>query len=120
MPQFLDLAEKSVPNFTGLKYTSGDLELGAGCIKPNRSVFLGNGKIFVGALAMGFDSSIMTSLNVCPEITIDILESMKSGNISEGTKHQMRLNERIKKILEDGNGEIIFGYMFATIINLIN
>lgn len=104
MPKFLDLAEKSVSNFVGLKYTSVDLEVGIECIKPHRAVFLGNIKTLVAGLAIGFDSSIMSPLNVFPETAVDIMESMKKGNVIEGTKHQQQLNERIRTILENGNG----------------
>lgn len=102
MPKFLDLVEKSIPNFIGIKYTSNDLDQGTACLKPNRSIFLGADTILCGALALGFDSSIMTTLNICPELSIEICEAMKEGNVKKARDLQMVLNGEIKEILKFG------------------
>lgn len=108
MPKFLDLADEAIPNFMGLKYTSGDLEQGAACLKPNRGVFLGSDTILCGAFAMGFDSTIMTTLSICPEISISIVDALNKGKVSEAFQHQLKLNARIAQILKDGNGILNF------------
>lgn len=102
MPRFLDLVEKTVPNFVGIKYTSGDLDQGAACLKENRSIFLGADTILVGALALGFESSIMTTLNIYPEMSIEIVELMKKEKIKDALRIQQNLNKKIKMILEKG------------------
>lgn len=112
MPRFLEMAEKAVPNFVGLKYTSGDLDQGAACLKPGRFVFLGADTILCGALALGFDSTIMTTLNICPEISIKIVELMEAGDVKAAQKEQAKLNERIKKILVRGDWVTAMKYEF--------
>lgn len=77
MPLFLDAAESTIPNFSGLKYTSADLAAGAECLYPGRSVFLGADTVLCGALAMGFDSACMTSLNIWPRLAMLQLMAMQ-------------------------------------------
>uniref|UniRef100_A0A7G3AFE5 N-acetylneuraminate lyase n=1 Tax=Lutzomyia longipalpis TaxID=7200 RepID=A0A7G3AFE5_LUTLO len=101
MPKFLNLAEKEIKNFIGIKYTSGDLAQGSACLKDNRFIFLGADTILCGALAQGFDSSIMTTLNIYPEFAIEILESMKKGDIVNARKKQKELSEIVERILQD-------------------
>ena len=105
MPTFCEQAEKEIDNFVGLKYTSGDLDQGADCLKSNRHVFLGADTILSGALVLGFESAIMTSLNICPEISIEILDHIKNCKLPEAKLAQQELTGRIKKILKDGGGD---------------
>lgn len=106
MPRFLNLAEKEIPNFVGLKYTSGDLEQGSACLKPGRSVFLGADTILCAAVAIGFDSSIMTTLNFCPELSLSIMKSMRENRLQEARQTQEVLTRRVQKILENGKSFI--------------
>lgn len=78
MPRFLELAEAAIPNFSGLKFTSNDLAIGAACLSPGRSVLLGADTILSGALALGFDSACMTSLNMWPQPAIDIMRAFRT------------------------------------------
>ncbi|KAJ6638880.1 N-acetylneuraminate lyase A [Pseudolycoriella hygida] len=102
MPRFLGLAEKEIPNFVGLKYTSGDLEQGTACLKPGRSVFLGADTILCAAVAIGFDSSIMTTLNFCPELSLEIMKHVRENRLQEARQLQEALTKRVQKILENG------------------
>lgn len=102
MPTFLDMAEQVIPNLCGIKYTSGDLDQGSGCLKPGRTIFLGADSILCGAVATGFDSFIMTTLNICPEISNEIIECVNSGRLNMAREKQKQLNSRISNILEHG------------------
>lgn len=103
IPLFLDLAEKAMPNFVGLKYTSGDLEVGAACLRPpNRSVFLGSDTILCAALALGFDSSIMTTLSICPSLSVEIVAAMAAGRLAEAQQLQSELTKIVREILKNG------------------
>lgn len=102
MPKFLNLAEKEIPNFVGLKYTSGDLEQGTACLKPGRSVFLGADTILCAAAAIGFESSIMTTLNFCPELSLEIMKYVRENRLQEARQTQEVLTKRVQKILENG------------------
>lgn len=105
MPVFCDLAESEIPNFVGIKYTSGDLAEGVDCLKQGRSIFLGADTILVGAVALGFDSAIMTSLNICPELAIEIMDHMKKSEVSQAAIVQAKLSAKVKEILAVGGGD---------------
>uniref|UniRef100_A0A182M3E0 N-acetylneuraminate lyase n=1 Tax=Anopheles culicifacies TaxID=139723 RepID=A0A182M3E0_9DIPT len=103
MPTFLDCAEKEISNFRGIKYTSGDLEQGSACLKEGRTIFLGADTILCGAVAAGFDSFIMTTLNICPEAAYEIISDVNRGAVKEARDKQRKLNALIATILEHGD-----------------
>lgn len=105
MSKFIEIASKRIPNFAGIKYTSGDMEIGVACLKSNKSIFLGADTLLSGALAMGFDSTIMTSLNICPELSIQIVGLLKHGKVLEANEVQLKLSERVGEILKIGGGD---------------
>lgn len=102
MPRFCDLAEKEIPNFCGLKYTNGDMEQGIACLKPGRTVFLGADTILTGALALGFDCAILTTLNIFPELSLEIFSYMRNNKVHEALTVQMQMNKRIWEICPRG------------------
>jgi len=104
MPRFCDLADKNIPSFSGIKYTNGDMHLGAACLKPGRNILLGSDTILVGALALGFEAAILTTLNICPEFAIEAYEAMQKNMVREAATAQEKLNKRIHTILGD-NGD---------------
>jgi len=105
MPTFCDSAEMNIPNFVGIKYTSGDLDQGSDCLKPGRSVFLGADTILSGAITLGFDSAIMTTLNIRPELAMKIMKAMETGQIKDAQKVQKELTDFVKHTLQIGGGE---------------
>lgn len=105
MPPFCDLAEATIPNFVGIKYTSNDLAMGSACLKPGRSIFLGADTLLSAGLVLGFDSAIMTTLNICPAVSLTIMKHITNGQIKEAQKTQKELTARVDKILANGNGE---------------
>lgn len=102
MPRFCNLAEQEIPNFCGLKFTSVDLDEGAACLKPGRTVFLGADTILTGAVALGFDSAIMTTLNIFPESSFEIFELMRNNKVQDAMVAQMKMNKRIFEICPRG------------------
>lgn len=66
--------ERQVSTFRGLKYTNGDMEIGIQILKEGRNILLGADTILIGALSLGFDSAILTTLSICPEYSIEILK----------------------------------------------
>lgn len=94
MPRFCDLAERDIPSFVGIKYTSGDLNEGAACLKSNRTIFLGANTIISAALALGFDSAIPVSLNVCPDLPQKILTAMQANRLADARCAQDQLTQR--------------------------
>lgn len=102
MPRFCELAEKEIPTFCGIKYTSGDMEEGVACLKTGRTVFLGGNTILTGALALGFDSVILTTLNVFPDYAIQIFEHMRNNKWQEAQAIQAKWNDHIQQICPRG------------------
>lgn len=105
MAKFIEIASKTIPNFAGIKYTSGDMEIGAACLRSNQSIFLGADTILSGAIALGFESTIMTSLNICPELSVQIVGLLKHGKIIEANEVQRKLNDKVAEILKLGGGD---------------
>lgn len=105
MPRFYDLIEKEVPTFCGMKYTNGDMEIGVQLIKKGRNIILGADTILWGALALGFDAAILTTLSICPELIRQIYDHFLDNKQKEGHEAQLQLNRRIKEILAQDTGE---------------
>uniref|UniRef100_A0A182XZC7 N-acetylneuraminate lyase n=1 Tax=Anopheles stephensi TaxID=30069 RepID=A0A182XZC7_ANOST len=103
MPTFLNRAEQEIGNFRGIKYTSGDLEQGSACLKDGRTIFLGADTILCGAVAAGFDSFIMTTLNICPETAFEIITDVNRGAVQDAREKQRKLNAHIATILQHGD-----------------
>lgn len=102
MPRFCELAEKEIETFRGIKYTNGDMEEGVACLAPGRTVFLGGNTILTGALALGFDSAILTTLNVFPEYAVSIFENMRNNQWQEARAVQDKWNAHINQICPRG------------------
>jgi N-acetylneuraminate lyase len=123
MASFMELAAKEIKTFTGIKYTSGDLEKGIPCLKHGQ-VFLGSDTILCGALALGFDNAIMTSLNINPEVSLKIVNFMESGKVKEARAQQQLLNTFVEGALKNGNGEWVpsmkkaFNDEYGNVLNL--
>jgi len=103
MPCFIRLAKERIRTFGGIKYTSGDLEHIAPCAGDSDiGIFIGSEPILCSALAMGFDSSIMTTLNIFPELPQKIAAAVNSGDLKNGRKYQQELTLEVQKILSTG------------------
>lgn len=105
MPRFYDLIELEVPTFRGMKFTCGDMEIGVQLIKEGRNIILGADTILWGALALGFDAAILTTLSICPELSREIYENYFNNKQVEGREAQWKLNRRIKEIMARDTGE---------------
>lgn len=91
MPRLCDLAERAIPTFGGIKFSNSDLNEGSACLKPGRKVFLGSNTVFCGALALGFDSAILVSLNVQPELAQDVYAAVRDNRWADAQAAQERL-----------------------------
>lgn len=98
MPRFCDLAEKEISTFNGIKFSGNDLNESSACLKPGRTVFLGSNTVFAGALALGFDSGILLSLNVFPELAQEILKATSENRWRDAQIAQQKLTKRFNDI----------------------
>lgn len=107
MPRLLDLARAKIPNFAGIKYTSGDLEKIVPAVAGPSAIFIGSNMILAGAMGLGFQSFILSSLNVYPEFAQGIYAAMENGDLAKGQQLQRELNLKISEIVKRGNGHIL-------------
>lgn len=94
MPRLCDLAEKDIPTFGGIKFSNSDLNEGSACLKPGRKIFLGSNTVFCGALALGFDSAILVSLNVFPELAQEVYAAVRENRWKDAQAAQEQLTTR--------------------------
>lgn len=97
MPRFCDLAEKHIPTFNGIKFTSSDLNEGVACLKPGRQIFLGSNTIILGALAQGFDSTISSTSNLYPKLVHELYAAVHENRWKDAQKAQSELIERFNE-----------------------
>lgn len=103
--RFCDLAEQRISTFCGLKYTNGDLAQGAACLKQGRNIILGADTVLCGALSLGFDAAILTTLNICPEYSIECYNAICNNKLREAQDAQTKLTRRICEITRNGCGD---------------
>jgi N-acetylneuraminate lyase len=99
MAELTAIAKKEISNFAGIKYSSGDLEKALPCLN-NGQVFIGSNTILCGALALGFNSAIMTSLNVFPEPAVKMMKYFNSGEFKKAQEQQFILNDFIQSSMK--------------------
>lgn len=102
MPRLYDLAERSISNFCGLKFSDNDVDEALAILKEGRNVYLGTNATFCGALSLGFQTTVMTTLNVCPEVIHEIYEAAGKNDFIEAKAAQDRLNHRIREVCPRG------------------
>lgn len=100
--RFCDLAEQHINTFCGIEYAHSDLAEGVTILKTGRNVLLGSDTILVGALTLGFDAAILTTLNIVPEFVINIYNSIYNNKLREAQEAQVKLNHRIWEITNYG------------------
>ncbi|KAK5647633.1 hypothetical protein RI129_002525 [Pyrocoelia pectoralis] len=105
MGEFLNKVQDTIPTFNGIKFTSTVLDEGYAAVKAcneRYTIFLGADTVMAGAYALGFESSIATSLNMLPQFGQQIVQCIKDGNIKEAQEKQNDLNSAIQIITKYG------------------
>jgi N-acetylneuraminate lyase len=105
MGQFLNDSVGKIPTFHGIKFTSTALDEGVAAVKANSgkyAVFLGADQLMAGAYTLGFDSAIATTLNMFPQLGIDILEAVKQSKLDKAKKTQDTLTQVCSVVTKHG------------------
>lgn len=87
------LAE-NLPNFNGIKDSSGDLTQVAEMIRlspPNFKVIMGRDTLIYGGLMHGVAGAIAATSNVAPKLVVTIYEAFKSGDYDKSRQLQREL-----------------------------
>ncbi|KAL6254821.1 hypothetical protein P5V15_014157 [Pogonomyrmex californicus] len=106
MGQFLESIGDKIPSFVGIKFTSANLEEGAQALRANNrkyTIFLGNDQLINAASALGMDSFILTSINMFPELILDLLTACKNGDTLRARDMQEKLSNIVVIITKHGN-----------------
>lgn len=85
---------KEVPNFAGIKDSSGDLtnttELGQAC-PPGFRVFIGRDTLIYGALQYGLAGGVAATANVAPALAVGIYTAWQAKDYAKALEYQTRL-----------------------------
>jgi len=100
--RFCELAEQHINTFCGIEYAHGDLAEGVTLLKQGRNVLLGCDTVLAGALTLGFDAAILTTLNIVPEFVINIYDYVFANKLREAQDAQVKLNHRVWEITNHG------------------
>jgi 4-hydroxy-tetrahydrodipicolinate synthase len=87
------LAEE-LPNFAGIKDSSGDLTQVAEMIRlcpPRFKVIMGRDTLIYGALVYGAAGAIAATANVAPKLIVGIYEAFKEGDLEKAKGYQRDL-----------------------------
>ncbi|KYM81984.1 N-acetylneuraminate lyase [Atta colombica] len=106
MGQFLESIGDKIPSFVGIKFTSNNLEEGAHALHADNGkfvIFLGNDQLMDAASVVGFDSFIVTTLNIFPEHIQQLLTVYKNGDILKARDMQEKLTSAVIAIMKHGN-----------------
>jgi len=108
MTRFVDLAEREIPNFVGLQYVHHDLDEGIATLKQGRTIIFGMGTLMLGALVHGFEAFCITTLNMHPEMVVEIYENFRNNKLREAQTAQTKLYQRIYEIVKRGADWTLF------------
>jgi len=85
---------KEVPNFAGIKDSSGDLSNAveyAKAARPDFRVFMGRDTLIYGALAYGLAGAVAATANVAPALAVGIHTAWQANDLAKARALQARL-----------------------------
>lgn len=85
---------KELPNFVGVKDSSGDVTLAAEMVRlcpPGFRVVIGRDTLIFAALMHGAAGAIAATANVAPRLVVEIYEAFRQGDYERARKCQMAL-----------------------------
>jgi 4-hydroxy-tetrahydrodipicolinate synthase len=93
-PATLARLAEEVPNFAGIKDSSGDLTQVAEMIRlcpPHFKVIMGRDTLIYGALTYGAAGAIAATANVAPKLIVEMYETFKDGDYERSRECQREL-----------------------------
>ncbi|XP_018340641.1 PREDICTED: N-acetylneuraminate lyase-like [Trachymyrmex septentrionalis] len=106
MGRFLESIGDKIPSFVGIKFTSFNLEEGVQALRADNrkfNIFLGNNQLVPAAYAMGMDSFILSSVNMFPELVLELLAVCKNGDMIKANHMQEKLSSAVIAIMKHDN-----------------
>ncbi len=93
-PNTLARLAEELPNFAGIKDSSGDLTQVAEMIRlcpPDFKVIMGRDTLIYGALTYGAAGAIAATANVAPKLIVGIYEAFREGDYEKAKEYQRDL-----------------------------
>jgi N-acetylneuraminate lyase len=93
MPEFIGLAEKSIPTFAGLKFTNSDLMAFQQLVNYGDGKFdvvWGFDEFLLAALVLGAKGAVGTTYNFAAPLYQRIIASVKAGNLAAARADQFK------------------------------
>ncbi len=93
-PTTLARLAEEVPNFAGIKDSSGDLTQVAEMIRlcpPDFKVIMGRDSLIYGALTYGAAGAIAATANVAPKLIVEIYQACREGDYDRAKECQRKL-----------------------------
>ncbi len=109
MNQFLKKIGDRIPNFSGIKFTAPDMMDMQECILMDGGkydILHGSDGIFLSGLTAGAIGGIGTSVNIIPEVFLEIIQAYEAGRIEEARELQMQA-VGVLKILHKYGGSVV-------------
>ncbi len=85
---------RDVPNFVGIKDSTGDLSGSAEFLRacpPGFRVFMGRDTLIFGALLYNLAGAVAATANVAPGLAVGIYNAVQAGDLAKGRELQARL-----------------------------
>jgi 4-hydroxy-tetrahydrodipicolinate synthase len=96
---------KTVPNFAGIKDSTGDLTNSAEIIQacpPGFKVFMGRDTLIYGALLYGCVGAVAATANVAPGVAVGIYKAVQAGDLVKARELQAKLSP-VRKLFTVGS-----------------
>jgi len=96
---------KDVPNFAGIKDSTGDLTNAAEIIQacpPGFRVFMGRDTLIYGALLYGCVGAVAATANVAPALAVGIYKAVQAGDLAKARELQAKLSP-VRKLFGVGS-----------------
>ncbi|XP_063420230.1 N-acetylneuraminate lyase-like [Mytilus trossulus] len=103
MEDFSYRAQKEIPNFGGIKFSSKDLPDMIGVVFSGVNVLFGCDEQFVGGLAMGAHGGVGSLYNFMPKIYHKMIALIKQGSLPEAREEQMKGQRLCRVMYKYGN-----------------
>ena len=106
MAEFLEEAEKVIPNLAGIKYTYSNLMEMFECLEYNNGkydILHGHDELLICGLSLGAKAAIGTTFNFMAPVYTQLIEAFNNKEIEKARAIQKHANEIIKIMLNTGS-----------------
>ena len=96
---------RDVPNFAGIKDSTGDLANAADIVQacpPGFRVFMGRDTLIYGALLYGCVGAVAATANVAPALAVGLFDAVEAGDLARARELQAKLSP-VRKLFGVGS-----------------